>query len=152
MKEIKKILVPIDFSENSSKLLDVATYFAGVCSAKLWIVFVAEDPFAYSGVYMPDTSIDMFEVDIFQEAEKKLENYLDEKMDKTVAFQGMVLQGHVAGEIIRFAAEENMDLIIIGTHGYKGFDKMIFGSVADKVVKKSPCPVMTINTYGKSER
>lgn len=148
MKEIKKILVPVDFSKNSATLLDAASYFAEKLAAELCVIFVVEDPFLYSGVYMPDTSVDMFKVDMFPAAETKMENFLNDNLKQGVSYTSKVLRGHVAGEITRFSEREKMDLIIIGTHGYKGFDKLILGSVADKVMKTATCPVMTIGTYG----
>jgi nucleotide-binding universal stress UspA family protein len=53
----------------------------------------------------------------------------------------------VVEEINRFAAEQKADMIVMGTHGYKGLDKILFGSVAEKIVKTAPCPVLTINPY-----
>ena len=61
--------------------------------------------------------------------------------------EAKVLVGDVAEEIIRHAEETSMDLIVMGTHGYKGIEKVMFGSVAEKVVRSSPCPVLTINPY-----
>jgi nucleotide-binding universal stress UspA family protein len=96
--DIKKVLVPVDFSENSKKILEAAGYFSGKCQAKLHVVFVVQ-------------SFDDYE------------------------------------EIIRHTEESGMDLIVMGTHGYKGLEKVMFGSVAEKVVRSSPCPVLTINPY-----
>jgi len=55
--------------------------------------------------------------------------------------------GDVAEQIVEFAATNKGDLIVMGTHGYKGLEKIMFGSVADKVVRSAPCPVLTINPY-----
>ncbi len=60
-----------------------------------------------------------------------------------------ILTGDAAEEIINFAQKEGFDLILMGTHGRKGLDKVIFGSVAERVVKGAPCPVLTINPYRK---
>lgn len=60
---------------------------------------------------------------------------------------GKVLSGDVAEEILKYAAKKQVQLIIMGTHGYKGLERIMFGSVADKVVKTACCPVMTINPY-----
>jgi len=61
--------------------------------------------------------------------------------------EAKVLVGDVGEEIIRHAEESGMDMIVMGTHGYKGLEKVMFGSVAEKVVRSSPCPVLTINPY-----
>jgi nucleotide-binding universal stress UspA family protein len=77
-----------------------------------------------------------------------MERFLEEDMAQaTVAYEGTVLFWQVAAEIIRYAEEKMADLIIIGTHGFKGLDRMLLGSVAEKIVKMAPCPVMTINAY-----
>jgi nucleotide-binding universal stress UspA family protein len=58
-----------------------------------------------------------------------------------------VFMGDVGEKIVEYANEVEADLIIMGTHGYKGLEKIMFGSVADKVVRAAACPVMTINPY-----
>jgi nucleotide-binding universal stress UspA family protein len=60
-----------------------------------------------------------------------------------------VVLGDAAEEILNYAKTEGIDLIIMGTHGRKGIERIIFGSVAERVVKKSPIPVLTVNPYGK---
>ena len=61
--------------------------------------------------------------------------------------EAKVLSGDVAEEIINYTESQGIDMIIMGTHGYKGLEKVLFGSVAEKVVKTAPCPVLTINPY-----
>jgi nucleotide-binding universal stress UspA family protein len=58
-----------------------------------------------------------------------------------------VLTGDVTDEILQYVKDNNANLIVMGTHGYKGLERVMFGSVADKVVKTACCPVMTINPY-----
>ena len=58
-----------------------------------------------------------------------------------------VLTGDVTEEILQYVQENRANLIVMGTHGYKGLERVMFGSVADKVVKTACCPVMTINPY-----
>jgi nucleotide-binding universal stress UspA family protein len=141
--EIKKILVPVDFSENSKKILEAAGYFKKVCQAQLHVVFVVQSFEDYSGFFVPHMPIAKFEDEMVQAAEQKMEKFLVGINDVAAK----VLVGDVAEEIIRHAEESNMDLIIMGTHGYKGLEKVMFGSVAEKVVRSSPCPVLTINPY-----
>jgi nucleotide-binding universal stress UspA family protein len=80
---------------------------------------------------------------MIEAAEKKMESFLAQYKN----VKAKVLIGDVAEEIIRHAEESGMDLIVMGTHGYKGLEKVMFGSVAEKVVRSSPCPVLTINPY-----
>jgi nucleotide-binding universal stress UspA family protein len=141
--EIKKVLVPVDFSENSQKILEAAGYFSGMCKAELHVVFIVQSFDDYSGFFVPHMPVAKFEEEMVQAAEQKMEKFL--AGHKSV--KAKVLVGDVAEEIIRHAEESGMDLIIMGTHGYKGLEKVMFGSVAEKVVRSSPCPVLTINPY-----
>ena len=141
--EVKKILVPVDFSENSMKVLDAAGYFSGKCQAQLHAVFVVQSFDDYSGFFVPHMPVAKFEEEMVEAAEKKMESFLE----KHKHVEAKVLVGDVAEEIIRYAEESGMDLIVMGTHGYKGLEKVMFGSVAEKVVRSSPCPVLTINPY-----
>ena len=141
--DIKKVLVPVDFSENSKKILEAAGYFSGKCQAKLHVVFVVQSFDDYSGFFVPHMPVAKFEEEMVQAAEEKMEIFLTGQ--KSV--EAKVLVGDVAEEIIRHAEETGMDLVVMGTHGYKGLEKVMFGSVAEKVVRSSPCPVLTINPY-----
>jgi nucleotide-binding universal stress UspA family protein len=141
--EIKKVLVPVDFSENSKKILNAAGYLSGVCDAELHVVFVVQSFDDYSGFFVPHMPIAKFEEEMVQAANEKMENFLQDHKD----IQATVLVGDVAEEIIQHAQDKGMDLIIMGTHGYKGLEKIMFGSVAEKVVRSSPCPVLTVNPY-----
>lgn len=152
MKDIKKILLPIDFSEASPMLLRYAIYFAEKYDAKILVVSVVEDPYTLSGLPSEVPLLDIFDDEsresLAQYTQKRMERFFEDNISQLgVACDSVILTGHPAEEIINYAARERSDLIIIGTHGYKGFDKMLFGSVAEKVIKMSPCPVLIINTY-----
>jgi len=141
--DIKKILVPVDFSENSKKILETAGYFSGKCEAQIHVVFVVQSFDDYSGFFVPHMPVAQFEEEMVQAAEQKMKKFL-------IGFKNVearVLVGDVSEEIIRHAEESGMDMIIMGTHGYKGLEKVMFGSVAEKVVRSSPCPAMAINPY-----
>jgi nucleotide-binding universal stress UspA family protein len=141
--EIKKVLVPVDFSENSKKILEAAGYFSGMCQAKLHTVFVVQSFDDYSGFFVPHMPIAKFEEEMVQAAEQKMEDFLAGNKN----IEATILVGDVAEEIIRHTEDSGMDMIVMGTHGYKGLEKVMFGSVAEKVVRSSPCPVLTINPY-----
>lgn len=146
MKEIKKVLVPVDFSENSQKILQQAVFFADKLQAGLSVVFVVQSIDDYSGFFVPHMPIAQFEEELLASARKKMESFLEENL-KGVSHESAVLTGDVAEEIIGCVADMGADMIIMGTHGYKGLEKILFGSVAEKVVKTAPCPVLTINPY-----
>jgi len=143
MKEIKKILVPVDYSDNSKKILESAAFFAAKCEAAVHVLYVVQSFEDYSGFFVPHTPIAKFEEEMVSGAEAKMESILADY--PTAAAK--VLCGDVAEEIVGYADRESFDLIIMGTHGYKGIERVMFGSVADKVVKSAPCPVMTVNPY-----
>ena len=141
--EIKKVLVPVDFSENSKKVLEAAGYLSGKCEAELHVVFVVQSFDDYSGFFVPHMPVAKFEDEMVQAAEAKMDSFMADQRD----VETKVLVGDVAEEIIRYAEETGVDMIVMGTHGYKGLEKVMFGSVAEKVVRSSPCPVLTINPY-----
>jgi nucleotide-binding universal stress UspA family protein len=149
MKEIKKILLPIDFSEGSKKLLKFATYFAEKFGATIFIVSVVEFQATYSYYdFDPLDTITTLKEDVMDYAQKQMDTFLEDNRDQlTVPVESSLLTGRVAEELIRYAEDERVDMIIIGTHGYKGLDRMLFGSVAEKVIKLAPCPTLTVNTY-----
>jgi len=145
--EIKKILVPVDFSENSAKIVRFAQFLADKCKAEMYFVFVVQSFEDYSGFFVPHMPVARFEEELLQSAEKKMKEFLGEHLASGIPHRGKVLSGDVAEEIILYAEEEKIDLIVMGTHGYKGLEKILFGSVAEKVVKTASCPVMTVNPY-----
>ena len=150
MKEIKKIMVPVDFSDNSVKLFESAIDYAGQIEAELLVVFVVEDMFTFSGLSIPHIAIDVnqFESEMIESSGKRLEGFLEDNMEGiTVPCTSKVLKGNVAEELCACAADEGVNLIIMGTHGYRGLEKILIGSVAEKVVRTAPCPVLTINPY-----
>jgi nucleotide-binding universal stress UspA family protein len=147
MATFKKIMVPIDFSENSPKVLETAVAVAEKFDAQLSIVFVVQTIEDYSGFFVPHMPISQFEDEMVQGAEKKMADFLDTNLKSDLPHSATVVKGNVAEEIIDYAARHDIAMIVMGTHGYKGLEKVLFGSVAEKVVKTAPCPVLTINPY-----
>lgn len=147
MNEVKKILVPVDFSENSQKILRSAVQMAEKFSAQLAVVFVVQSFDDYSGFFVPHMPIAQFEDEMVQSAEKKMASFLKENLPANLSCESKILTGDVAEEITTYAGNLKADMIVMGTHGYKGLEKVLFGSIAEKVVKTAPCPVLTINPY-----
>ena len=145
MQEINTILVPVDFSEHAPKLLRAAIYMANRLGARLDVVFVVESLNRYSGVAVPHISLEKLGQELRTSAERKMRAFLDENMDETVPHRAQVLYGDVAEQIIGHAVNNGSDLIMIATQGFRGLERAIFGSVAERVLKNAPCPVMTIN-------
>jgi nucleotide-binding universal stress UspA family protein len=134
----QKILYPTDFSKPSEAGLQVATALARDTGAKLLIAHVQEPPAAYGGgeVYYGLPEPDM----------NAIRNMLAEVVptDTQVSHEHRLLTGDPATEIVRLATEEDVDLIVMGTHGRTGLRRMLMGSVAEAVVRHAECPVFTL--------
>jgi len=143
MVEIKKILCAVDFSEASTRVAEYAKTLALTFGAKVVVVYAAPSLSQYVGFHVPPNSIENFVGEIVSGAEKTMDNYLNEAFEG-VEVQGKVVTGYAAEEILRVADEERVDIIIMGTHGRRGIDRILFGSVAEKIVKSSKRPVLTI--------
>lgn len=142
--EIKKILFATDFSEGSSNSLPYAVDIAKRYGAKLYFVHVIYDVAKTSGWYVPHVSMDELYSDMEKNAKAQLEKSFIEEMRGFKDIEHVVLKGTPYEELARFAEENKIDLIVIGTHGRKGLDRMLFGSTAEQVVRYAPCPVLTV--------
>ena len=152
MQEIKTIVTPIDFSENADMIAESAAYVAGKFGAKLHLIFVVQNFEDYSGFFVPPVNLPNLEEELYQSAQQRMDEFVDTHREAITAagvseLQSKVLIGDVTEEILQYVGENESNLIVMGTHGYKGLERIMFGSVADKVVKTACCPVMTINPY-----
>ena len=155
MKQIRKInhvVTPIDFSDNSKLIADSSAFFAGTFGATLSLVFVVQNFEDYSGFFVPQMHMPNLEDELLTGAESRMVTFVDENRDAYTKLgvqelKAKVLMGDVGEQIVEYATEIMADLIVMGTHGYKGLEKIMFGSVADKVVRSALCPVTTINPY-----
>lgn len=143
MKEIKKILCAVDLSDHSRAVAEYATMLAKATGAIVVVVYTAPSLSQYVGFHVPPNTIENFVGEIVTGAEKSMESFVSENFPGVEA-RGQVLIGYAAEEIINRAEEEKADLIVMGTHGRKGIDRILFGSVAEKVVKNAKQPVLTI--------
>ncbi len=132
-----KIVVPVDFSVQSRAALEVAASFAKEQDAELLIVHVIEDDFE---VYFSSGGISK------EDATRGLYNALHDvkPKDDDVRFSHQLAEGKPASAILKLAAEVNAEMIVMGTHGRSGITRMVMGSVAEEVVRKSQCPVLTL--------
>jgi len=140
----KTILFATDFSEGSDFAFKAALSMAGKYDSKLIVIHVINEPVDLRGFYVPHISFDKLEEEIEQGAEKLMEKFCRTHMQDFNNFETYVLPGIPYDEIIKKAESLNTDLIVMGTHGRTGLDHVLFGSTAEKVVRKSPIPVMTI--------
>ena len=144
MKNFKNILFAHDFSEGSDYAFDYAFSLAKCFSAKLLLVHVINEPVDLRGFYVPHISFENLEKEIADGAEKMMERFCHENLADFPNYERMVLTGIPYEEIVNKANECAVDLIVMGTHGRKGVDHILFGSTAERVVRNATCPVMTV--------
>jgi len=147
MVEIRRILVPVDFSEVAPILAKWAKGFAKQLNAKIILTYVLEDLSPYEGIFVDLKTLTELENTLYEGAKKSMEDFLKEHFSDFPDVEPVLEKGDVVETILRVAQEKGADLIVIGTHGRKGLDRILFGSVAEGVVKNSPIPVVTINPY-----
>ena len=149
MLRIKRILAPVDFSACSRQALDVAVDMARTYGAKLDILHVFEElalpSFYGAGAIMVYGKVP----DLEAEAEKAITQLADAVKTNDIDIATHIRKGHPADEISAFAHDMDNDLIVIATHGLTGLRHVVLGSVAERVVRESPCPVFVVKTHGK---
>ena len=146
MIEIKRILCPIDYSEFSRHALEHAVAIAQWYDASATAVFVLPQvasliPAGDPGLYPPI----VFAADDLQQFKAHLDAFVADT-HSPVPVETLVVEGSVTGEITRLARELPADLLVMGTHGRSGFDRLLLGSVTEKMLRKAPCPVLTVPT------
>jgi nucleotide-binding universal stress UspA family protein len=143
MADIKKILCAVDFSDYSPMVADYANMIGGCSNAKIMVLYVAPSLSQYVGFHVPPSSIESFVGEIVTGAEDTMNEFVKDNF-KDLNVEGKVVAGYPAEEILAIAEAEGCDMIVMGTHGRKGIDRILFGSVAEKVVKSSKAPVLTV--------
>ncbi len=143
MADIKKILCAVDFSDYSAEVADYASMVAGCAGAQITVLYVAPSLSQYVGFHVPPSSIESFVGEIVTGAEDTMNEFVRDNF-KDLNVQGKVVTGYPAEEILSIAEAEDVDMVVMGTHGRKGIDRILFGSVAEKVVKSCPVPVLTV--------
>ncbi|WP_459937655.1 universal stress protein [Desulfonatronum parangueonense] len=146
MVEMKKILCAIDFSEVSPMVAEYAHSLSKAFGAEVILLYSAPSLNQYVSFHVPPNSIETFVGEIVTGAEQSMEAFISQHLPD-VNVTGRVVSGYAAEEIVKCADEENVDMIVMGTHGRKGIDRILFGSVAEKVVKAANCPVLTLRPF-----
>ena len=145
--QLKRILVPIDFSVHSKNALTYAISFAKLFNAELLLIYVVEPAIYPADFSFGQVALPQIENELRDRGKKELEQLLITHIGGKVSARTMVCTGKPFLEIIRAAKEEDADLIIIATHGHTGVEHMLFGSTAEKVVRKAPCPVLSLRPH-----
>lgn len=151
MLPIKNILCPTDFSDPSYEALKAADELAAHFGATLHIVNVVplvpivEAPI---GVESASFNVASYQQELEGQAQKSLKNMAEQKITRGITAVTEVLIGNAAGEVIRYAGEKEVDLIVIATHGLSGWRRFISGSTTEQIVRQASCPVLTIRRPG----
>ena len=143
---LRKILVPIDFSEYSKKALHYAIPFARQFHAKILLLYVVEPTiypadFSFGQIGMPNV-----ENELRVKGEQELQELITNEIKGVVPAEGLVKVGLPFVEVVSYAKEEGVELIIVATHGHTGVEHVLFGSTAEKIVRKAPCPVLVVRS------
>ena len=153
MAGIKKILVPTDFSDASKESLRYACTLADALHASLHIIHVNQNPYVSGGV------LEFYSLpqDFFQEIERATARDLEALLtaEEKTKYGAVVVRrtGAAAHEILDYLHEQgDIDLVVMATHGRGGAARLMMGSVADKVVRAAPCPVLTIRRAGEGAK
>ncbi len=150
-KDIKKILVPVTLGENSKRLLAFAIEFAEAFDARIKVIHVVHDFADYTLLPFPLDALSELKNSFIEEAQQRLDEMLDDivKDKKSDNVETQVLIGDAVIEILECSKKYEPDLIIMGSKTHKGFEKLIYGSVAQGVFSKSSVPVLLVNPEGK---
>ena len=141
---ISKILVPIDFSDYSKNALKYAADFAQNFKAKIYLIYVIEPVIYPADFSIGQVTIPTPDVDMNTRAQSELDSLAKSFVESSIEVETIIKSGKPFVEINETASEKDIDLIIIATHGHTGVEHLLFGSTAEKVVRKAPCPVLTL--------
>jgi nucleotide-binding universal stress UspA family protein len=143
MLPVRKILSTTDFSEPSLKGVAVANELAGFFGAELILVTVVTPMHPEVLPKIPKSS--ELHKEMVQYNVEKLQQVVAEKISAGVRTRQIVASGNAADEIVAIADLENVDLLVIATHGWTGWRRFMFGSVTEKVIRSVTCPVLTVS-------
>jgi nucleotide-binding universal stress UspA family protein len=149
MVTYKNILYCTDFSDSAKAALPYAIDLANKYGATLHVVHVYQDP-GHIAEFEISSEIKMDWIRVAHglgaEKEKRLKEFCSEFSHQLTSCHSKLLRGRPHSEIIRYAKENNIDLIVLSSHGLSGLEHVLFGSTAERVLRESPCHVLVIRT------
>jgi nucleotide-binding universal stress UspA family protein len=143
MKDITTIVIPVDLEEHTETIVEYGARLAEKLSAVAYVISVVEPFEPYGDMEMGSYSIRDFNDNRMKHSTEAMNKVLK----KFPGITGEVLSGQIVDEIVTYADTNDAQLIILGTHGSQGIEKLLLGSVAERVVKASHCPTLVINPY-----
>lgn len=148
MQVVKKILCALDLSTHSPAVAEYASTFAAALNAELIVVHVTPALNQYMNLTTSLKPTETITREIEAGARKEMKVFMEANFAE-MPVKSRIISGEPAEEILLAAAEYGAELIVMGTHGYRGVERLLFGSVAEKVVKGAPIPVITIRPQDK---
>lgn len=146
MIKIANVLVATDFGEASASALSYAREFARTFGARLHVFHAVENPLMWAGPESAGVDFAALQADLEANARKEMDAIVTPEDRRELGAQVALRTGNSpAVEIVRYATEEAIDIIVMGTHGRGRIAHLLMGSVAEKVVRIAPCPVLTVH-------
>ncbi len=140
----KKIIFTTDFSDPSDEAFSYALSMAKNYNARLIILNVVDTTMDAAGFYLPHLSFENFDKDMDYAAMKLMEKRYKKRFGAFKKYEYVVLRGRAYKEIIKYSDKKKADLVVMGTYGHSGVDRLIFGSTTERVLKMAKCPVLAI--------
>jgi len=147
MITIERVLFPCDLSGNSIKILPYALSVAEKYDSRIYLFHVVQDVMKWGTFYAPRFAWDRCQSEALEHAEKEMGEICERHLKGGPDFQKIIIPGDPAEEILKIIESEAMDLVVMGTHGRKGLEHTVMGSVAQRVIQRSPIPVLVLNPY-----
>lgn len=144
MRSFDKILFATDFSESSEHAFEYALSLARQFHSRLIILHVINEPVDLRGFYVPHVSFENLEKEIEQGAQKMMAKFCNSHITDFTDYETAIVSGIPYEEILKRAESDNVSFIVLGTQGRSGIDHLLFGSTAERVVRKAKAPVLTV--------
>lgn len=142
---MKCIVAAIDLSENSEEVLRWAKLLADKFETSVKVVHIVPDLSAYTGIFLSKSKpIQTVQKELEIEAEEKILWVTKKSLGRSTEYETSVLRGHPVEDLVKFVKSNRASLLVLGCHGHRKPQHQIFGSTAEQLLKRSPCPVVTV--------
>ncbi len=146
MVQVKKVIIPVDFTSTMDKVVEYATSIADQLKSEIVFFHVINDFKGYD-MMLVHPSFEPIKKDLENATKERMADLVKDHEGREQPVSGKVVFGEAGEEIVNFAKDQKADMVIIGTHGTKGLERILMGSTAEYVVKKAPCPILTFNPF-----
>ncbi len=147
MIALKQILVPTDFGEPSAQALEYGRHLARQFGATLHVLHTVENVMIPGGAEVPAVAVQQVEQGLEQVGRRQMAQVItDDDRSSLKVVTEVRAAGSAATDILEYARDNAIDLIVMGTHGRRALPRLLMGSVAERIVRSAPCPVLTVRT------